>query len=278
MKVSVCYLVRFEGRKKSKKSLIDFRRFVSSYKQHEAGASHDLYILVKGTGVEELIETITCEIPPRAHIFWVPDNGYDLGSYTIFAKYIALNYIFILNQHSEIKVNNWLSFYTRVIEETSADAVGSTASFSSLCDPFIIPYREAGLLRFLFLVVKKIAASRFYKKFKSFPNPHVRTNALLVKTQTWLDYFQNKKFESKLECFIAESGKKSFYNYLKSKKQKLYIVRSDNKYTGDIAQWRTFIQFRNDFQTLLIISDNQTRNFDQMSAYRKRIASKETWR
>ena len=277
MKVSVCYVVRFPARDSSK-ALGDLRRFMESYKKYSAGADHDLYILVKGPGVERHLTYVLKELPESTGLIWAPDFGYDLGSYTLFAQNFALGYMFVLNQHSEILRSNWLNYYTQLIRDEGAELVGTTASLSSLADPYFPPVLNLNLMNLALRVIRKITSLRFRWRFDSFPNPHIRTNAILVKTSVWLSYFQGRSFKSKIHCYEAESGKDSFFNFICRSKTKARLVRGDRLSLGYWGDWKGAVPFRNEHQNLLIIADNHTRYFNKMPLWKKTIAQKETWR
>jgi hypothetical protein len=278
--ISVCYLVRFRKGKNFTQDINSLKKFYFSYCLYNAGVMHKLFILIKGPMADDSIKIIRKILPTNVPIIKLADEGYDLGSFTEFARYRAESYMFILNQHSVILCKNWLKIYYTVLTKTKSKIVASTASMSSLANSY---YTEINSLNtfikyYLINMLKKIKAKYYFFHFPKYPNPHIRTNALLIKTSLWLNYFKDLHIKSKFQCHEIESGKKSFYNYLK-KKEIIAIVKRNGQFVTKESDWINFVPFRNKMQrSNLIISDNQTRFYHKATADKKIHLELETWR
>jgi N-acetylglucosaminyl-diphospho-decaprenol L-rhamnosyltransferase len=280
--ISVAYLIRFNSRKKFKKDINTLKKFLFSYQSHKAGIAHKLFILIKGSEVFEKINIIRKSIPLNIPIIKLADEGYDLGSFTEFARYCADSHMFILNQHSVILKKNWLKIFNDVMKKTKSDVVGSTASFSSLYEPYnytsnknFFKYSKP----YLNNISHKLKSVLKYYNFPNYPNPHIRTNAILVKTSIWLQYFNSLEIKKKGDTYEAESGVNSFYKFLLKNKKKVSVTRSDGKYVTSHSNWVNFVPFRNSLQnSKLIISDNHTRFYYNSSKNKKIILEEESWR
>ena len=268
----VAYLIRFSHAKNFKKEINTLKKFLFSYQKHKAGVAHKLFILIKGSEVFEKIKIIRKIIPFNITIIKLSDEGYDLGSFTEFARYRANGHMFILNQHSIILKKNWLKIFNDTMKKSKADLVASTASFSSLSQP---SNNKSFFLINMFHNFKSLI--KFYN-FPNYPNPHIRTNALLVKTSIWLQYFDALKVNKKIDAYEAESGVNNFYNFLLKNKKKVAITRSDGKYVTSYLKWVNFVPFRNSLQSKLIISDNHSRFYHNASNNKKLLLENETWR
>lgn len=279
--ICVCYLVRFRKGKKFVEDLSSLKKFYFSYCSNKAGIIHKLFILIKGPMANESIRIIMRILPTNIPIIKLPDEGYDLGSFTEFARHRAESHMFLLNQHSIILTKNWLKIYDTVLKKTKSRIVASTASMASHADFYTqkISNQKFCIKHYTINILKKIKAQYYSFIFPKYPNPHIRTNALLIETSLWLEYFQNLNIKTKLQCHEIESGKKSFYVFLKKKKEKVPIVRNDGKYVTSFSKWKNFVPFRNFNQKKkLIISDNQTRFYQNANIQKKIELYEISWR
>jgi hypothetical protein len=279
--INVCYLLRLRKGKKFAEDINCIKKFYFSYSSHRAGVAHKLFILIKGPLADKSIKIIRKVVPSNVSIIKLKDKGYDLGSFTEFARYRAESHMFILNQHSVILIQNWLKIYNNVLKKTKSKIVASTSSMSSLANPYNLEINNliSFVKYFLIIIFNKIKSKYYYSAFPKYPNPHIRTNAILIKTTLWLEYFKDLDIKSKSQCYEIESGKNSFYNFLKKKKEKIIIVRKDAKYVASHLKWKNFVPFRNSNQKFkLIISDNQTRFYENANVKKKNQLEKESWR
>jgi hypothetical protein len=279
--ISVCYHVRLENNEKFVVGLKNLKKFYSSYSKKKAGTAHKLFILVKGYDIYKKIKELKKIIPNNIPIIIEPDKSCDLVSFTEFCRYRAEKYMFIINQHSIILQNNWLKLYQDTLKKNKLKVVATTASYSSLKDPYL-KNRKNSIFFFLDYLINNLKImflKLYYINFSKYPNPHIRLNAILIKTSLWIEYFDNLKINSKLQYYEIESGKKSFYNFLKKKKEKVAIVRNDKKYVLDETKWKNFVPFRNSYQeSKLIISDDHTRFYKVSNLFKKIYLNKESWR
>ena len=101
----------------------------------------------------------------------------------------------------------------------------------------------------------------------------------MVKSEVWLSYFLHKKIETKLDCYLLESGIDSFYNFIVNKYGDFGIVGRDMTicYKND---WFFNGAFRTPLQDdYLLIADKHTRMYSQSSnkIFRDRLQF-ESWR
>jgi hypothetical protein len=190
--------------------------------------------------------------------------------------------MFILNQHSIIQKKKWLKIYYNAMKKTKSYLAALTASYSSMSNSYNYISRSRNIFEdFQFFLINILSNTiSKYRLFNhlNYQNPCIRINAILVKTSTWLEYFNDLDIKNKILAYDAETGKNSFYNFLLKKKKKVIVVRSDGKYVTNHRQWKNFVPFRNSLQqSKLIISDNHTRFFENSTRERKKILEKETW-
>jgi hypothetical protein len=230
--ISVAYLVSFSNEESFKENIKSLKNFLFSYQLYQAGVVHKLFILIKGRNVYEHINKIREIVPLNIPIIKLSDEVCDFGSFTEFARYRAESYMFILNQHSVIRTQNWLKIYNTTLKKTKSKIVASTTSLYSCADAHYIKINNliSFIKYFPINILNKIRSLYFSRKFLKYPNPHIRLNALLIKTSLWLEYFKDLNIKFKFQCCEIESGKNSFYFFLKKKKEIIPIVRNDEKY------------------------------------------------
>ena len=256
--ISVSYLVRFRKGNKFADDINCLKKFYFSYCSHKAGVAHRLFILIKGPMADESVIIIRKIIPSNVPIIKLPDEGCDLGSFTEFARHRAESFMFILNQHSVIHSQNWLKIYNNALKKAKSKIVASTLSLNSRAD---FHYKKINNFTYfikycpmkIFNKIKKLYLFHIFFKYR---NPNIKLNAILIKTSLWLEYFKDLNIKFKLQCHAIESGKNSFYSFLKKKKEIIPIVRNDGKYVTNHLKWKDFARFGNSNQKFkLIVSD-----------------------
>ena len=280
-KIAVCYLARFPSKKSFQSDMKKWTKFIDSYKKNISGVDHTLWVIVKGSEAKKAVNIFkNLEIELRTLV--VKDNGFDLGSYTEFAKLIKPEWLFLLNSNSEIMRDDWLLKFLNIAQSNKLSVVGSMASFSSYADGGAASFykiHSRDIFSYLRQIRDTLNRFKYSSLFSKYPNPHVRTNALLVKSEVWLLYFKDKKIETKLDCYLSESGIDSFYNFIVNKYGDFGIVGSDM-----ILRYKSEWYFNGAFRTplqddYLLISDNQSRIYSQSNnqLFRDRLQF-ESWR
>jgi hypothetical protein len=105
-------------------------------------------------------------------------------------------------------------------------------------------------------------------QFPRFPNPHIRSNAFMVRRDRWLKLVF--KPSRKVDTSLFESGPKSLTARLRSGGLATLVVGRDGR-GYDIQEWPISRTFRLGDQANLIVHDNHTRAFEGMS-YGARMA------
>lgn len=111
--------------------------------------------------------------------------------------------------------------------------------------------------------------------FKRFPNPHMRTNAFLMRRELLIDL----KFDldnSKLACLQFESGPAGLYARLEQRGLKSILVGADGL-TFDVDRWIKSRTFRLDDQSNIMVKDNRVRDVHNASACERAFLVNLTW-
>ena len=112
------------------------RTFLSSYRQHAAGAEHTLLVIYKGWDADGLAaaRALFAEVPHRPLL--MDDQGFDIGSYLRCAREVAdqFEYLCFLNTFSRIEVAGWLGKLAAAGADPAVGAAAATGSFESHAD------------------------------------------------------------------------------------------------------------------------------------------------
>jgi len=109
-----------------------------------------------------------------------------------------------------------------------------------------------------------------------FPNPHIRSNAFMVRREHLSPFLARSGIMSKNDSYLFESGKKGLTNQIRRQGLRAVILNSSGD-MFDIADWPKSQTFRLGKQEGLLIHDNQTRKFDELSPEERDVLSYMTW-
>ena len=243
--------------------------FKNNYLKYDSGYSHDLLICFKLFKKEDLskIKENLKELNYICFIDEETNNDYDFGSYKRIAKKYKDRDIFYMNSHSYPICQEWLKKLMKFYDQNTL--IGTSASNESLLDSIILKKR----FKFLSYLFKKIT---YRSKFKSFPNPHIRTSSFLINAEIFLDFIDKKKIISKEHTWEIESGRDNLTSYFENNDLKVFVVNSDgNKFAN--KDWK-FSETYNYFQqSKSIISDKHTRKYNTLNIDEKLLSQKKVW-
>jgi hypothetical protein len=255
-KIAVGYLVNGKENKINK----ILKNFVDSYIKYPSGLDHQLYLIVKNLSrieIKEIIEPIF--INCKYKIIQVTKRGFDMGAYYQFAGQINEELIFPINTNTLFRTHDWLKKIHNNFTP-STGILGSSGSFEQIK-----------------------TANQYQDYFESFPNPHIRTNGFMIRrllfmkiVESYLLSIKKKNFTTKIDTFRFESGKKGLTRYLLKYKYDIKIIGANGR-AYSIKNWPLSDTFRCNNQANMIISDRQTKYFDNRIYYHKKFFSKMTW-
>lgn len=101
-------------------------------------------------------------------------------------------------------------------------------------------------------------------KFPRFPNPHIRSNAFIIRRDKFLSLEFDDTSKNKIDCCEFESGYSGMSRTFLKQGMKLLII-DNNGHEYEPQDWVSFGLFRNNYQENLIIGDNQTRQYNELS-------------
>ncbi|MGH8247566.1 MAG: hypothetical protein ACREUU_14170, partial [Gammaproteobacteria bacterium] len=125
-----------------------------------------------------------------------------------------------------------------------------------------------------------ISPMRFALKapsFPQYPNPHLRSNAFLTRTEVFTEFARNRRIpRTKTDAHRLENGRIGFTRFLNARGLTPVVAGADGKAYGPSA-WVDSRTFRVPGQENLLIADNQTRAYDAASRRVRRIMEYSAW-
>ena len=114
-----------------------------------------------------------------------------------------------------------------------------------------------------------------YRRFPAFPNPHIRSNGFMLRRDR-LAAFDPAKIQTKLDACAFESGFDGLTAQLRRAGLAAVVVSNDGK-GYDVDKWARSRTFRLFDQSSLILTDNRSREFEQMSEAARAVHARMTW-
>tara|TARA_B110000967_G_scaffold192873_1_gene219872 strand:- start:253 stop:1053 length:801 start_codon:yes stop_codon:yes gene_type:complete len=259
----VCYL--FTGFDTTK----CFIKFIKFYKKYPAGSNHTLLICFKLLDNKRIVflKKLLKKIKYIDFIDPTLSNDYDFGSYKRVAKLYPSYKIFFLNSHSYPIKKNWLRKVLFYYKEKTL--IGTSASYESL----LTSLKFKKINKIFSYLIKLII---YKKKFKNFPNPHIRTSSFLIKGEDFISFIKNKKITNKEDAWFIESGLNGLTNYFKRKKYNIFVINSDGfKFTEN--NWKFSETYNYLKQSKSLISDKHTRKYLKLSNQNRLSTSYNSW-
>lgn len=228
--VAVVYLARGQ----SKEELDSINKFIASYKSHQSGCNHVLYVIFKGFNGPRSLENAKKKFDMPFKAFDFEDNNFDIGAFVEASRLVEEDIVIFLNTHSEIRSDEWMWKLTGCLRMNEIGLVGCTASFESL--------------------------SCLSSSFPKSPNPHIRSNAFAIERKFFVEITRHEKIQSKVDAWLFESGRNSLTRRVRLHNKEAVVVDSHGKvYRED--QWPVSGVFRHIFRQNELVSDNQCRLF-----------------
>lgn len=257
--------------------------FLNSYKLYDSGYAHTLIIVFKGSRDENETEgfiQILNEYKLPYSLLYYDGEGFDINAYRWAAGQLQSDYLFFLNTASILLANNWLVIYIRQLS-SDIGIIGATSSWQSYYNSVFainrFSWERNKTIMWNYRKYKLFTKAFFYWRFlfPAFPNPHIRTNAFIVKR---IDYLSVKaeQINTKFRSYLYESGKNSLTNQFLKKGLAVLLIDKYGK-TYQINEWKSSNTFWNSEQENLLVSDNQTTVYQMATPDEKERMRKLAW-
>jgi hypothetical protein len=275
MSVALIYIARGAGA-----GLRSAQDFFAHYEAFPAGCAHRLIVAVKGwDGVPGLDDVRSLAASHGGEIVDLPDDGLDWGVYIRLAPDIREEWVCVLNSFSRPRVEGWLRLLEAGVREPGVGAAGATGSWeSNLSSGLYFRWSVKSLLQYpLRLAYAGYRHLRYGKLFPRYPNPHLRSNAFLIRTALFAEYCAQQRVPAtKLDALLLECGETSITRFLLDKGLDVRVIGADGRSFGP-AEWNRSNTFRAPGQNNLLIHDNRTRLYETHDAALKKAVERATW-
>jgi hypothetical protein len=223
------------------------QRFAGAYRKFPPGLEHRLVIIFKGFASNEAMNAVRdvfAGLPfEEAH---TSDDAFDLGAYRDAVSRVDCGRAAFLNVSSEPLSPNWLAKLNAALSLPAIGIAGATGSF------------EAGV------------------GGCEFPNVHVRTNAFMMHAPLARELLGEMKIASKRDAHLAEHGLSGLTRKVVQRGLAAVIVGANGRAYAP-EWWGGSRTFRQGSQANLLVADNQTRRWDEMTWPERKASYNATW-
>ena len=174
----------------------------------------------------------------------VPDVGFDIGSYRRAAPRLHAELVCFCNSFSRPLVSGWLDRLTWALEQGDCGLVGCTGSLEGIPG-------------------------------SPFPNPHVRTNAFIMRRELFMD-IDIPEPRVKLDANELEAGQNSITRQVRARGLDTRITNAMNvAWDVHISKMAGVFRWRD--QRHLLLADNRTDDYSNSNADRRAFLQKLAW-
>lgn len=282
-----------------------FLDFLASYRAVDAGADHDLVLLLKGfDGERDAAETAELAGGAEARRIHVGDDGFDLGAYFAASGRLDHPRVCFVNSFTTARAPGWLGALADAHARDGVGLAGTTASYAShwswirynlrLPSPYARVFgsraqaqeqmakliRSRGLLDLLPLGLRHwvgtaLLAPIFVRRFAAFPSPHVRTNGFLLDTDL-LRSLERPRIRRKVDAFVVESGTRSLTRQIEARGLRAVVAGADGR-AYEVDEWAASRTFWQRAQENALLDDNQTRAYADADSGVRAFLSRFAW-
>jgi hypothetical protein len=279
------------------------RRFVESYRAFDAGAEHELIVLLNGVD-RAARGSLLQELEGVEHrLLETEEPAQDLAAYAWAGRRLEHERLCFLNSYSTIRAPGWLAKLDRALEQPRAGAVGTSGSWGSirsylrfslgLGGPYarVFEDRQATIDTLEAIAEERQKAAPKRRRipvltyaaavldqahgFVPFPARHLRTTGFMLSRELFAG-LRVPDVERKNDAYRLESGRRSISAQVARQGLELLVVDREGRSfaASDWAASRTFWQGD---QENLLIADNQTASYEQGSATVREVLARYAW-
>lgn len=284
------------------------RAFADSYRDHDAGSEHELVIILNGLAADgsgsgsraELLRELV-GIPHR--LIELSQSVLDLVAYRQAIAQLGARRVCVLNSHSRLRVDGWLSVLEQALARPGIGLVGASGSWASMRSRALFqlglpsayrrvwPDRAGTIAAFRALEEDRGGApdgggrmrGLYSAKalldmtigFSAFPAPHVRTNAFMAERELLQGAFVSQ-LRRKVDTHRLESGRDGLTRAVERAGLRVAVVDRAAR-SFEVEEWPQSNTFWQGDQEGLLVADNQTDSYEQGDFARRRLLSAYAW-
>jgi hypothetical protein len=270
------------------------RAFLRSYRAHPAGAEHELVIVLNGArnesgpvrhaagqphgakvqahasvnGAALSREDVLADLQGTAHrLIELTQPLQDLAAYGEAARRLEHEWLCLLNSYSVVLADDWLGMLARATEQPGVGLAGATGSWESQAE------WTRGHPRVWARQLSTVRGAR--RDYPRFPNPHMRTTALMIDRETALGFDLRQAYD-KRAAYLLESGRQSITRQILQERRRAVVVGRDGR-AYEIADWPHSRTYRAGEQDNLLVADNRTEDWRRATPRMRRRLSRDAW-
>jgi hypothetical protein len=234
--------------------------FESSYRDNPGGCEHRLLIASKDVRDPDTAQACRnlADGLPGTSLLEVSPAPLDLGTYVEIAQRVESRFFCFLNSESRPLDPRWLEKLMLQLSAPGVGLVGASGSYESFSSnaPFVTrPLRR--------------------RQFPPFPNPHVRTNAMMISRELMLS-LDWRKVTRKLDAWKLESGSQNITRQVWGRGLDAMVVGRDGR-AYDRDSYYESNTFRRGDQPNLLVGDKRTMEFETAPPDRRRWLFELAW-
>jgi hypothetical protein len=281
-----------------------FNAFLESYRAVEAGADHDLVLLLKGFATDrEADEAAALAGGLEAQRLYVADDGFDVGAYFTAADRLDHARVCFVNSFTTARTPGWLGLLETALAFPDAGLAGATGSWASHWSwlrfnlGLSTPYRAAFPSRtwaqkqvqrltpdprrvltpvWIRHLIGTAQVLRFFVgRFGPFPAAHVRTNGFLIERELMCS-LERTPIARKYDAFVVEAGHKSVTHQIELLGLRPLLAGADGL-VYDVPDWAKSGVFWQRSQENVLLEDNQTRAYEDSDLDLRTYFSRFAW-
>lgn len=264
--------------------------FLAAYRATPAGCAHRLVLLFNGFEAAEMEAWSAAAHDLPHERLRLPAPVQDLPAYLEAARRLSCDFLCFCNSYSRPLAPGWLATLYSHASSANVGLVGASGSWESHRTNLGRAYSPRGLAR---IVMSRLGRGRgvapgessgaaahdaapsagtlkrrwrelqrVRRLFPSFPNPHVRTNGMMIRRDL-LVALSEPPILDKLDAHAFESGVHGLTAQVQSRGFAIRVVGRDGSAWPPSQWWRSG-GYRSGAQENLLIADNRTREYDQL--------------
>ena len=292
------------------------RRFLRSYREHQAGIEHQLVILFNGVASDQR-PGLRAELSGFEHeLVELPEPVQDLAAYWLAAERLEHDTLCFLNSHSRIQVDRWLCLLEEALNQPDVGLVGASGSWASQASlaRFLTglpsPYKSLwGSRSSVVQVLEEIERGRAGQGDSSSSasplgalTPLARLRAALLDAPRTLQllatfpqfpvpHLRTNGFmlarelmiglrgfspREKLQAYALESGRRSLTRQVEARGLRTVVVDRSGR-TYEESDWPASATFWQGAQQGLLVADNQSDLYQSGDNERRQLLSRYAW-
>jgi hypothetical protein len=246
--------------------------FAESYRHHAAGADHELLVALKSVADPAPVRDAFASVEHRE--LEVSGDVLDLGTYRQVADREDAARLCFLNTTAEVLHAGWLGLLDGALDGDDVGLAGASGSWETPRSG-VAPHGLSTVRAVRHAIGSRVTWPLRARRFPSFPNPHVRTNAFVLERDLIRD-LDWPAVTRKQAAWSLESGRRSITRQVHERGLRAVVAGRDGRVYLP-AEWAGSATFRASEQENLLVADRRTRDFADAGPEERRAQTLAAW-